>query len=171
MRHIEAQDPDRELTGIEHRIKGTDRIKEKVAEDVGLLGRTPNEALAGVKDAVRFTYQYSEERYSAGVRADLTRLKEQGFMQVEVRDSWASDQYKGVNTRWREPESGLLFEVQFHTRLSYETKQLTHAIYERLRNPATSDAERGALADLQRQACGMIPVPPGAGDIEGEHRD
>jgi hypothetical protein len=126
--------------------------------------------LAGVKDAVRFTYQYSDERYSAGVRADLIRLKEQGFTQVEVRNSWESEQYKGINARWREPHSELLFEVQFHTRLSYETKQLTHAIYERLRSPGTSDGERDALADLQREVCDRIPVPPGARDIEGEHR-
>ena len=33
----------------------------------------------------------------------------------------------------REPETGQRFEVQFHTRASFEAKQLTHAAYERLR--------------------------------------
>ena len=30
MRAIESQDPDRQLVGFEHRLKGRDRIKEKI---------------------------------------------------------------------------------------------------------------------------------------------
>ena len=41
-----------------------------------------------------------------------------------------SDQYKGINSQWIDPESGQRFEVQFHTRISFEAKQLTHDAYE-----------------------------------------
>ena len=41
--------------------------------------------------------------------------------------------YKGINSQWIEPDSGQRFEVQFHTRISFEAKQLTHPAYERLR--------------------------------------
>jgi hypothetical protein len=58
-----------------------------------------------------------------------------------------------------------LFEVQFHTQASFEAKQLSHAAYERIRNPQTSDAELLELEDFQRRVCGKIPIPPGATEI------
>ena len=56
-----------------------------------------------------------------------------GFTQVERRNTWASEQYKGINTQWLEPRSGVRFEVQFHTQASLEAKELTHQAYERIR--------------------------------------
>jgi hypothetical protein len=37
MRQVEAADPDRRLAGLEHMLKGEDRLKEKIADE--LLGR------------------------------------------------------------------------------------------------------------------------------------
>lgn len=169
MLRIEKMDPDRELVGFEYRLKGQDRIKEKVSEDVLYKGQAPEEALANVKDSVRYTFQYPEDSYGQGVSDDLARLKAAGFLEVEVRNTWSSDYYRGINSRWREPETGQLFEVQFHTRTSFEAKQLTHAAYERIRRPDTSDAERGELDAFQRLVCSEIPVPAGAEVIGDYH--
>jgi hypothetical protein len=174
MRAIEAEEPDRHLIGLEYCFKGADRIKEKVADAVRYKGRTPEEALATVKDAIRFTFCYSEEGYSSGVLEDCVRLLDRGLQPFDRVNSWEAEEYKGINSRWREPESGLLFEVQFHTRASFEAKQLTHAAYERLRNPVTSDNERDELQEFQRKVCAAIPIPPDVTDIEDyspEERD
>jgi hypothetical protein len=174
MRAIESEDPDRHLIGLEHCLKGTDRIKEKVADAMRYKGRSPEEALVTLKDAVRFTLSYSEQRYTTGVIEDCQRLLDRGFQAFDRVNSWEKDEYKGINSRWRDPESGLLFEVQFHTRVSFEAKQLTHRAYERLRNPATSDIERGELQEFQRNVSAEIPVPPRVTDIEDyspEQRD
>jgi hypothetical protein len=165
MREVEACDPERRLVGFDNRLKGLDRIKDKVAADVLLKSRTPEQALANVKDSIRFTFQYSEAAYADGVNTDIGRLKERGFEQVEVRNSWGDPHYMGINSRWREPLTGQLFEVQFHTRTSYEAKQLGHAAYERLRNPATSDSERDESAAFQERLCGHITIPPKVTDI------
>jgi hypothetical protein len=165
MREIEACDPERRLVGFDHRLKGLDRIKDKVAESVLFNSRTPEQALASVKDPVRYTFQYSEAAYAAAVSADIGRLKERGFEQVELRNSWTDSHYRGINSRWREPVSGQLFEVQFHTKTSYEAKQLTHAAYERLRNPSTLDPERDELEALQEGFCQLIPIPRNATGI------
>ncbi len=107
MRRIEAEDPDRRLMGLEFRCKGEDRIMEKVATANGVQpDLTPDEALASVKDAIRYTFQYTEEHYTEGVYADIDRLKAAGFELVELRNSWASEEYKGINSRWRVPENG-----------------------------------------------------------------
>jgi hypothetical protein len=166
MHRIEAEAPDRHLAGLDHRLKDPDRLKEKVADNILYKGRTPEEALGNVKDAIRFTFVYPQERYSAGVLADCERLQASGFERFDRVNSWPEEHYKGINSRWRESDSGQLFEVQFHTRASFEAKQLTHGAYERLRSPVTSDVEREELDDFQRAVCAKIPIPPGATDIE-----
>ncbi len=173
MHRIEAEDPDRHLAGLDYRLKSEDRLKEKVAERLQLRPElSPSQVLSAVPDAVRFTFEYPEERYADGIGADLTRLRAEGFKLLEpLKNTWMDEQYKGINSRWREPESGQVFELQFHTRASFEAKQLTHLAYERIRNPETSDDERAELEAFQRQVCEKIPIPPGAAQIEDYPRE
>ena len=84
---------------------------------------------------------------------------------MELRNSWSKDQYKGINSRWRIPESGQLFEVQFHTKASYEAKQETHWAYEKLRSPSTPESEQDELVEYQRRIFSRVEVPPRAEDI------
>lgn len=166
MREIEACDPERRLVGFEHRLKGLDRIKDKVAAQLQSQPELTNaQAMATVKDAVRFTFCYGQERYAAGVHADTERLESRGFEQVELRNSWADAHYKGINSRWREQRTGLTFEVQFHTDISFEAKQLTHAAYERIRDPQTTKGERIELEELQRNVTDKVDIPKNAADI------
>jgi hypothetical protein len=162
---VEAADPTRRLAGFDCHIKGEDRVKEKVADRIRTKGRTPEDALAEVADVVRFTYEYSENTYAVGVRDDVERLANWGFAKVELRNTWDDDQYKGINTRWREPESAVLFEVQFHTQASLEAKELTHKAYECIRSTPRDD-ERAELKEFQRRVNSMIPIPSGAMEIE-----
>jgi hypothetical protein len=172
MRRLEAEDPDRHLAGFDHRLKGEERLKEKVADELEARpGLTAAQALSSVPDSVRFTFCYSRERYASGVRADLTRLHAEGFeLAKPLRNLWPSDQYMGINTQWREPGTGQRFEVQFHTQASFEAKQLSHGAYERIRNPQTPEPELEELRDFQRQVCGKIPIPPGATEIDDPPR-
>jgi hypothetical protein len=166
MSRIEAEDPERHLVGLEFRCKGQDRIMEKVANWMAVQpDLTPEEALSIVKDPIRYTFQYAEGRYTDGVYADISRLKDDGFELVELRNSWGSEEYKGINSRWRVPQNGQLFEVQFHTQISFEAKQLTHPAYERLRNPATSETEQDQLVDFQRRVNAYVPEPRDARGI------
>ncbi len=168
---MEADDPTRPLAGFDKRFKGEDRLKDKVADEIrSTPGTTPTQALAAVPDAVRFTYVYSETAYTAGTQDDMERLEARGFTQVERRNTWTSDQYKGINARWREPESGVLFEVQFHTQASLEAKELTHKAYERIRSMTgeTPEANREAaeLKEFQREVNARVPIPPGVTEYE-----
>jgi hypothetical protein len=166
MLRIEAEDSDRHLVGLEFRCKEEDRILEKVAEALEEQPNlTPEEALASVKDTIRYTFQYTEEHYTEGVYADIDRLKAAGFKLAELRNSWGDEEYKGINSRWRIPENGQLFEVQFHTTISFEAKQLTHPAYELIRNPATPHAEIPELRSFQRRVTAEVPRPSGAIDI------
>ena len=167
LQRIEAADPGRRLTGLEHMRKGVDRLKEKIAERLRYHpDLPPRQAVAAIPDAVRFTFEYSESHYARGVLADVERLKEAGYELLKLKNLWAKDQYKGINSQWPRPETGLRFEVQFHTPESREAKELTHKAYERLRDPQTSKAEETALEDYQRRVNTLIRIPPNAFTIE-----
>jgi hypothetical protein len=164
MRRIEAEDPNRSLVGLEFRLKGRERLSEKVSFDMTKKGITPDEAFAGVKDAIRYTFQYTEHDYTSGVYSDCDRLAAEGFELVERRNSWVKEEYKGINSRWRSAEGGQLFEVQFHTQASFEAKQETHWAYERLRSGIPA-AEQKRLDLFQRDVTARVPIPPSAPDI------
>ena len=165
MRAIEGQDPDRRLVGFEHRLKDRDRIKEKVSDTMEEVGSSAEEALSIVSDAIRYTFQYREVHYTQGVWTDIGRLKRQGFELDKLRNFWANEQYKGINSQWIEPDSGQRFEVQFHTRISFEAKQITHTSYERLRTHQVDEFEKMVLKAFQQKVSAEVPVPPGAADI------
>ncbi len=163
---IEAEDPDRRLTGLDNRLKGRERLAEKVQAAMAEKNRGPDEAFATVKDAIRYTFQYTDDKYTAGVYADCARLEAAGFKPYDRVNSWEHDQYKGINSRWREPNSGFLLEVQFHTQASFEAKEQTHAAYEKLRGtPAPPKDEQARLAEFQRQVTAGVPIPSGASEV------
>lgn len=170
MRLVEGQDPRRRLAGFENRVKGTDAIRARVAEDLWAKGRTVEDAIANLTDGIRYTFAYSADAYARGVRDDLRRLTGMGFGEVELRNAWPWPRFKGITSSWREPVSGHLFEVQFHTWHSYETVQLTRPAYERLRSPLTGDAERAGLTAAIERAFASVPVPPGADFLEDQPR-
>jgi hypothetical protein len=171
MRDIESQDPTRHLAGFRHRLKEGDRIKEKVYDNINEYSLSLNEAISFIPDAIRYTFQYEEARYAQGVHADIARLKDRGFMLDKLKNSWCDDQYKGINSQWIERGTGQRFEVQFHTRISLEAKQLTHDAYARLRTLQTDKFEEMVLEAFQRRVSTEVPIPPGAAEIPDYKRE
>jgi hypothetical protein len=165
LRAIESQGPDRHLVGLKDCRKGRDRIKEKVCGTINDFIRSPEQAVSLVPDAIRYTFQYEEAHYDRGVGSDIVRMQEQGFKLKVLRNYWSNDQYKGINSQWVEPDTGQRFELQFHTRISFEAKQLTHGAYERLRTLEADKFEELVLEAFQKKVTADVPVPAGAANI------
>ena len=100
LRAVEGQDPDRAPDRLRHRLKGRDRIKEKIYGTINDFSRSPEQAVSLLPDAVRFTFQYRESRYTQGVWADIGRLEGHGFKLEKLKNFWSDDQYKGINSQW-----------------------------------------------------------------------
>ena len=166
LRRVEAADPERKLAGLEHMIKGEDRLKEKLADYLRAPGTTVKEALDEIPDGVRFTFCYPADRYASGVLADVDRLKSVGYQLIKLKNLWDADQYKGINSQWRMPETGSRVEMQFHTPQSLEAKELTHKAYERIRSGTVTLAEEGELEGFQRRVNALIATPPGTDRIK-----
>jgi hypothetical protein len=165
LRKVESCDPNRHLVGFEFRLKDRDGIKEKAAKSMTEKGLSAEEATSRVPDTIRYTLEYDEARYTQGVWADIARMNEQGFKLDILKNSWSSDQYKGINSQWIEPHTRQRLELQFHTRISFEAKQITHPAYERLRTHQADALEELLLEALQKKVTAEVPIPAGATDI------
>lgn len=162
---IEKSVSEAKLVGLEYRLKGEDRFKEKVADALQFdFPDDPRGAVENIHDAIRYTYQVPTQSY-AQAHAEITRkLTEQGYEMTFSRNSWSNPDYKGINTRWQTQE-GQMFEVQFHTPESFAAKQETHEAYEKMRNPLTSSQEKAEIRAYQREISSKITIPDNIGDI------
>jgi hypothetical protein len=159
------------LEGLDFRLKGEDRLKEKVAEAIrDNPDTTPEEVVRDIPDSIRYTFCIQAEDYTAGYWDVKERLEARGYEMYLSKNSWEDQGYKGINTRWKTPDDER-FEIQFHTPESYHAKQeVTHQAYERARNPLTSKEELQELNAFQREVSSWIPVPRGATDIPAYRR-
>jgi hypothetical protein len=161
------------LVGLEHRLKGDDRIKEKIADlwETGAPDATAKEIGRQIPDAVRYTFCAEPGNYQEVYWDIKARLQACGYEMYYSQNHWSNIQYKGINTRWVTPE-GQRFEVQFHTPESFHAKQtITHAPYERLRNRLTREDERRELAAFQQEVSSWIAAPEGATDIANYRKE
>ena len=166
LRAIESDVPGASMVGLEYRLKGDDRLKDKIAkENRDSPERDLREISEDIPDAIRYTYQFDADDYARGYHDVCSRLEESGYTITHSANSWDSPDYKGINTRWRTPE-GQLFEVQFHTPESFAAKQQTHDLYEKIRNPKTPAIEVGRLEVAQREIVSRVPVPAGTDAIK-----
>jgi len=167
MCRVEAASPGGRLAGLNHMLKGEDRLKEKIADELlAKPGKTIREAISEVADPVRFTLSYPPQRYAEGVATDVDGLKAEGFELIKLKNLWTADQYKGINSQWRRPDTGTRLEVQFHTPESLEAKELTHLAYERIRGSDASPAERRELQVFQLRVNALLIAPPATAEIK-----
>jgi hypothetical protein len=149
-----------ELTGLEFRLKGQGSLARKVETD--LLDHpdmSTAEAISRIKDSVRYTMTIPEDSYAQGVNDAVSQLQARDYANISWKDTWGSEGYKGINSTWRDPMSGQLFEVQFHTPASFDAKMVTHALYEKIRIPGVSADVRQLLLQEQRQIFADVPIP------------
>jgi hypothetical protein len=160
------------LEGFEFRLKGEDRLNEKIAPVLEVEPQiTAAEALREVPDAIRYTYCFDAERYTKGYYDIKERFENRGHEIYYSENYWTNREYKGINTRWVTAE-GQRFEVQFHTPESFHAKHcVTHLAYERIRDLATSDEERAKLKEFQREVSSWVRVPDGAADIPNYRKE
>jgi len=167
MERIADKTPGSELTGLEYRLKTENSFKEKLfaaIEDDASLSVT--EHLADMKDSVRYTLQSSGGTYVQNVAKAIDSLLADGYEPVKFKNSWGQQGYQGINSFWRDPVTGHIFEVQFHTPESFDAKMSTHPLYEEARLPSTSPERVAEVRRMQQELFGAVPRPEGSPDID-----
>ncbi|MQA13426.1 MAG: hypothetical protein GEV09_04405 [Pseudonocardiaceae bacterium] len=144
-------------------VKGEDSFKRKFAGDLEKYpDLTEDQVVANIKDSVRYTIEVPQHNYTDGVLQGVNDLRSRGYENVTFKPTWDNpDTYKGVNSTWRDPATGRVFELQFHTPDSFNAKMATHDLYESER-VVTTDLERQRAADAQAEIFRQVDVPDGA---------
>ncbi|GAA2488123.1 hypothetical protein [Streptomyces gobitricini] len=166
MQSIAGRVDDGRLIGIEYRLKGEDSLKRKIATDMlEDIGMDHARVLGDIKDSIRYTMEVPSHSYGRGVQQAVDDLQARGFENVTFKNTWDSAGYKGINSTWRDPVSGQVFELQFHTPESFAAKMDGHALYEKERLPGVGADELAAIRAEQSELFGKVPVPHDAGAI------
>jgi hypothetical protein len=164
MRRVEAQlDYGALVEDTEkYALKTPDRFKEKLYELIrDEPDKTAEQHVNEIHDGIRYTFVCEGEGYVQMVSQATAILKENGFELGVRKNTWSNDEYKGVNTRWQDHESGCRFEIQFHTYESWQVKQATHNAYTTVHDTRTPAYERERLRAYQREISSSLVLPPG----------
>jgi hypothetical protein len=172
---IRDEDPRLELLGKEDkRFKELDRTLVKIEQFQKEQGLPLEEAAANVRDGFRFSYGSSEEHYTDAFFATERRWQDEGFVLVERKNLWTNPKARvnGINSTWMHPETGRLFEIQFHTPISFRAvTEVTHEAFERARLSIPEGNEalitgRTAMNEFHFEVKKLVPVPPGVDEIK-----
>jgi len=160
--------PDTEM----HALKSLERFQAKLARLIAEEPAASTDDLARqVHDAIRYTFWYGHAAYARGVLATVSRLAELGYELQLLHNGWDSEAGQGISSRWRDPASGLDFELLFHTKPSWQARQQAQPLRDQIASPLTPAPEkerfRARLRDLYRD----LPRPDGCLDLPGEPRD
>jgi hypothetical protein len=157
------------------RLKTADSLKRKIATNLLKKESPPAaELLQGIGDNIRYTTLFEVDRYVSGVQEAIAALRSQRYELITAKNGWvpgSMGNYKGINTTWRDPSTGHLFELQFHTPDSFWVNKSEHTFYEIGRLPGESSSGWG-LTKEQAKAISEamwsdanVPVPTGAGQL------
>jgi hypothetical protein len=174
MRRIEAQLDHGHLVEDTEKfaLKEPDRYNEKLAK---LITRFPGESAENltknIHDGVRYTFVSTTEAYHSNFWNVSRRLEASGFELMVRANTWGNEEYKGVNTRWRDSDKDLIFEVQVHTYESLDAKERTHNTYERINDARTPVEEIEVLREYQKRVSARVEQPQGWQDIPNYRKE
>ncbi len=155
------------LEGLENRIKGEDSLTRKIYNDaIKDHAYLISDADSNIGDSLRYTMIAGEDNYCNVVQNTLDELQSQGYKVIKYKNTWDNDVYKGINVNLETPD-GKMFELQFHTKSSFYTKEtLNHQYYEIARSKTATDAEIEAANSIMKQNTSTIPIPDGVIDFQ-----
>ncbi|WP_082334940.1 XopAD/skwp family type III secretion system effector [Xanthomonas phaseoli] len=159
-----------QLAGTQHQLKSYGSLQEKLTQRMALKKQTLQEAAAGVNDALRYSVVLEPQDFTAGLRATLAALDDQGHARVKLTNQFTDypPVFKAINVTLRSPE-GALWEIQFHTPETFALKERFHDLYKRAHALALGGASRAEQRILQATALDAfqrVASPPGCEEID-----
>lgn len=150
-----------QMYGLEYRVKGEGSLTRKIKSVVQETGMSPEEVgRTQIRDAVRYTALFDNDNYLKGATAVQQSLKDQGWEQYDhqFKNYWKpGDAYDGYNCVFVN-DKGFKIELQFHTPQSIQTKEKSHALYEKAR-VLPPGPEYSKLTQQMVDLWGQVPKP------------
>lgn len=164
-----------EAVGVEPRITGDLQalglnlwnLQFRVKSASGTVDKVLNRGkrFDALYDVIRYTSVSDVGDYYSDFNRTISTLTAKGYQVVEVTDFWklteesrAKGGYKGINVKMDSPD-GAHFELQFHTPESLQAKESVHVLYERLRRPDVTPAEREEVCRAMDATFSSLEAP------------
>lgn len=152
-----------EMYKLEHRLKTRESLLRKLKK---IAKKDPSKPVEDIEinDALRYTMRVDDDPpglHAKTIKDVLEKLEAKGNKVVKLKNYWPKgDNYSGINTVMKH-ESGLLWELQFHTSASLDVQTRTHELYEELRVDATPLQRRKAIFEEMAQEWEDVAIPEG----------
>ncbi len=156
------------LEGLDHRLKTVESLSRKIRSDAHDMEVSLEESAGNIRDSLRYTMIADDAEYTGVTKKTLDTLSAMGITVTKFKNYWTDDSrdYRGINVNLKTPE-GVIFELQFHTPDSYDTKsEKTHKYYEIMRDENATAAERAEAAKKNDELFALVPVPEGAKELK-----
>lgn len=154
------------LEGLDYRLKGEESLTRKIETDAAVKGKSFEEVTNEIGDCVRYTLVTDKDNYSEMVTSSLEDLEKQKYSINKLKNTWGNDIYQGINTNITSPE-GIKMELQFHTKESYNTKEvLNHKYYEITRDLNATEEERDEANRIMKDNQAKVSMPEGAKELK-----
>ncbi len=152
------------LEGLDFKLKSVESNSRKILSDAHDMEISVEEAAKNIHDSLRYTYVIDDSNYVEMTKQITDTLVQNGCTIYKFKNFWANKDvdYKGINALFV-TKDGVMFELQYHTPDSYDTKQnKNHANYEIIRSETTSAEEKAEAAKKQKELFNLVPIPEGA---------
>jgi hypothetical protein len=129
-----------DMAGLEHRLKTEKSLARKIQNDSVEYNGNVERAADNINDAVRYTLLFEPDVYTESAIKTIDGMRDAGYQFERVKNFWRKgDDYQGINGKVRHPD-GFKFEMQFHTKSSFDTKEKTHPLREkRMESPSVKE--------------------------------
>ncbi|MCY7375782.1 MAG: hypothetical protein LH472_07400 [Pyrinomonadaceae bacterium] len=125
-----------------------------------------------INDALRYTFILSFESYVFDLGQLLEKLKRKGFVipKNKIWNAWRNVEtkydtgYRGINATIISSQ-GQKFELQFHTKESFQLKMKTHTLYKEAVSAKTSAVRKNEIIQMMVEFSKSILIPKGVTKI------
>lgn len=157
-----AENNGAELAGLEYRVKTPSSTYEKMHE------RTKEKDLDDMDDVIRYTEIYSPDELAEGTNDSLKEFESKGYKIDSVRNTWDKEgaTYRGINAKLTSPD-GQKFEMQFHTKESFELKNgELHSLYEKSRTMSVDNPKAIEINDKMSELSAKLERPKNIDEVK-----
>ncbi len=179
-----AAETSAEMVGLENKFKSETSLLKKIIYQAMInfqyrlnreitrektIEKTVSNLIKQQNDVLRYTFVLSFEKYVFGFKQTLEKLKRRNYVIPEnkIWNAWKNigtefdKGYRGINVTVISSR-GQKFELQFHTRESFQLKMKTHEIYKEAKMKETSRKRKTEIAETAIDLAKDVTVPEGA---------
>ena len=150
------------LVNPSHVLKEKTSIKRKIIDDSDAYEGDYLLASKNIRDAVRYTVIYEDDKYIESVDNFLHMLEEMGYYDIEVKNNWGTPVCQGINVKLKHKE-GNFFEIQFHTPYGHHVKEeCTRKLYRVIRDEDADSRLKFLANKLRKILQSSVKAPVGA---------